>query len=120
MKYCALYNTSNGCVAVHSFDPANSADDPCYGYGFDWSSTGYFNTPDEALRAAEQAAEEEVSRVVIRREASSPADPDNYALIRTFELIPDGWFAKEIVDSLDMGYKFIDNQTRWCIANGIG
>lgn len=119
MKYCALYNTSNGCIAVREFDPSNPADDPFFGFGFDWTSAGFFNSSDEADRAAEQAVIEEVNRVVIRLENSSPADPDNYRLIRTTEPVPDGWFAKEIVGCIDDGYGFIDNQVRWCITNGI-
>lgn len=120
MKYNALYNVSNGCIDIRAFDETNSADDPFYGFGGDWNSAGYFASEDEAFAAAVEEAEAVVSRIIIRRKNSSPANPENYRLIRTTEPVPADWFVKEIVDCLDDGYKIIDNQVRWCEANGIG
>lgn len=102
------------------FDETNPADDPWYGFGDLWNSAGWHDSEDEALSAAAEEAEEVVSRIVIRRENSSPTCPDNYDLIRTFEPVPEGWFVKEIVDCLDDGYKVIDNHISWCQVNGIG
>lgn len=119
MKYYGFYNIETGVTDVRPFDEMNDADDPWYGRGDLWNGTGPWDTWAEAEAAADAGAAT-LRRLVIRKVGTSPAEAENYDIIRCGDPVPEGWFVKaEVSDSADAD-RFIDQQIRWCRWNGIG
>lgn len=119
MKYYVFWNIETGVTDVRLFDEMNAADDPWYGKSDMWNGSGPWDTWTEA-EAAANAGADTLRRLIIRKAGTSPAEYENYDIIRCDDLVPDGWFVKaEVSDSAEAG-QFIDRQVSWCRINGIG
>lgn len=119
MKYYGFWNIETGTTDVRAYDPDNDADDPWYGKSDMWNGSGPWDTWSEA-EAAANAGADTLRRLVIRKAGSSPAEAENYAIIRDRDTVPDGWFVKAEVDTSADADRFISDQIRWCRINGIG
>lgn len=119
MKYYGFWNIETGTTDVRAYDPDNAADDPWYGRGDLWNGTGPWDTWAEAEAAADSGAAT-LRRLVIRKAGTSPAEAENYAVIRDGVAVPEGWFVKAEVDTSADADRFISDQISWCRANGIG
>ena len=111
-KYYGFYNIETGTVDVRAYDPNNVADDPWYGRGDLWNGTGPWDTWAEAEAAADSGAAT-LRRLVIRKVGTSPAESENYVVIRNGDPIPEGWFVKAEFDTAADADRFIYQQIRW-------
>lgn len=119
MKYYGFYNIETGTTDVRAYDPDNDADDPRYGFGDLWNGSGPWDTYAEAEAAANDGAAT-LRRLVIRKAGTSPAETENYAIIRCGDPVPEGWFIKAEFDTAAEADRFIGDSVAWCRWNGIG
>lgn len=119
MKYYGFWNVETGTTDVRAFDESNISDDPWYGKSDMWNGSGPWDTWTEA-EAAANAGAATLCRLVIRKAGTSPAEAENYAVIRCGDPVPDGWFVKAESDTSADADQFIANQVSWCRINGIG
>lgn len=119
MKYYGFWNIETGTTDVRAYDPDNDADDPWYGRGDLWNGTGPWDTWAEAEAAADAGAAT-LLRLVIRKAGTSPAEAENYDIIRCGDPVPEGWFVKAEADTSAEADRFIADQVSWCRWNGIG
>lgn len=118
-KFYGFWNIETGVTDVRAYDPDNAADDPWYGKSDMWNGSGPWDSYAEAEAAASDGAAT-LRRLVIRKAGTSPAEAENYAVIRDGVAVPDGWFVKAESDTFAEADRFIDQQVSWCRWNGIG
>lgn len=119
MKYYGFWNIETGTTDVRAYDPDNDADDPWYGKSDMWNGSGPWDTWSEAEAAANDGAAT-LRRLVIRKARTSPAEAENYDIIRCGDPVPEGWFVKAESDTSAEADQFIGQQVSWCRINGIG
>ena len=112
MKYYGFWNIETGTTDVRAYDPDNAADDPWYGKSDMWNGSGPWDTWADAEAAADAGAAT-LRRLVIRKAGTSPAEAENYAVIRNGDPTPEGWFVKAEFDTAADADRFIDQQIRW-------